>query len=119
MAVGQFLGPRKNYVYTADNGSTEYVLNLDETLGSITGCDLEIYTGQEGVSPAPKRFKPRIVYWESDDGKYRKRLTCGTTDATLYATNSSTNLTIDGVSGKTTGRVGEKLTFLKAAASNP
>lgn len=114
MGVGQYLGERKTYVYTSDDTDTEYVLLLDETLATIDGCDLENYTGQAGVTPAPRRFKPRIVYWESNDGKYRKKLICGTTDATLYKSNSSTALTIDGIAGKTTGRVGEKLTFLKA-----
>lgn len=116
MGLGQFLGPRLAYVYTSDDGSTEYVLQLDSTLATLTGVDLENYTGQSGVSPAPKRFEPRIVYWESNDGVYRKKLVCGTTNATLYATNTSTSLTIDGIAGKTTGRVGEKLTFIKAQA---
>lgn len=117
MGVGQYLGPRLAYVYTADDSTTEYVLQLDSTLAALEGVDLESYTGQEGVSPAPRRFQPRIVYWESNDGVYRKRLICGSTDATLYATNSSTALTIDGIAGKTTGRVGEKLTFLKAQSA--
>jgi len=117
MGVGQFLGPRLAYIYTADDGTTEYVLQLDSTLATIPGAALTNYTGQPGVSPAPRRFEPRIVYWESNDGVYRKRLVCGTTTATLYATNVSTSLTIDGIAGKTTGRVGEKLTFLKAQAA--
>lgn len=119
MAEGQFLGARKAYVYTSDDGTTEYVLSLDETLATLTGVDLENYTGQDGVIPAPKRFKPRKVYWQSNDGKYRKKITCGTTDSTLYKANKSTTLTIDGVAGATTGRVGEKLTFVRAQANDP
>lgn len=117
MAVGQFLGPRAAYVYTSDDGTTEYVLQLDTTLASLDGTDLENYTGQEGVSPSPKRFQPRGVYWESNSGVYRKRIICGTTNSTLYASNVSVALTIDGEAGRTTGRVGEKISFIKAQSS--
>lgn len=117
MPEGQFLGSRKAYVYTADDATSEYYILLDETLASLAGVSLPAYTGQTGVQPLPKRFKPRIVYWESNDGVYRKRITCGSGAATLYAANTSQTLTIDGVDGRTTGRVGEKFSFVKLQVS--
>lgn len=116
MPEGQFTGSRASYVYTSDTGAL-YVLQLDETLGDLTGVDLDAFDpGSPGAAtPKPTRFSPRGVYWQATatgfEGK-RKFLVCGTTDATLYDSNVRQTLTIDGVAGTTTGRRGEKLSFL-------
>lgn len=115
MAEGQFLGPRGSYVYTSDSGDS-YVITTDATLGALTGCDLTAFNPASpgGATAAPKRFKPRGVYWKGTATGYekaRKFLICGTTDATLYDTTVGATLTIDGVAGVTTGRRGETLTF--------
>jgi len=112
MPEGQFSGSRSAYVYTSD-AEELYILQLDDTLASIAGTDLDDYTGQADAKPAPKRFKPRIVYWENTDRTKRKRIVCGKTDATLYAQEKSSSLTVDGTTGFTTGRVGEKLTYIR------
>jgi hypothetical protein len=113
MAEGQFLGTRSAYVYTTD-AEDLYILQLDDTLAALTGTDLEDYTGQADAKPAPKRFSPRIVYWESNDRSKRKRIVCGKGDSALYGQETSSKLTVDGVEGFTTGRVGEKLTYVRA-----
>jgi len=111
--ISLFTGTRSAYVYTNDDGTTEYIIELNDLLASVTGTDLEDYTGQAGAFPKPDRFEPRCVYWESDDKVYRKKIVCGTTDSALYKPTTSQAVTVNGVSGKTTGRVGEKITFLK------
>ena len=118
MPEGQFLGTRSAYVYTTD-AEDLYILQLDDTLASLAGTELDDYTGQANTKPAPKRFSPRIVYWESDDRTKRKRIVCGKPDAALYGQETSSALTIDGISGFTTGRVGEKLTYVKAKVADP
>jgi len=107
--MASFTGSRSKYVYESDGGGN-YSLLLDEELSAIAGTALVAQTNQTGVTPKPQRFKPRGVYWQGDTGQ-RKFLVCGKADAALYATNSSTTLTIDGVAGKITGRTGERQSF--------
>jgi len=107
--MASFTGSRSKYVYESDGGGN-YSLLLDEELSAIAGTALVALTNQTGVTPKPQRFKPRGVYWQGDTGQ-RKFLVCGTSDAALYATSSSTALTIDGVEGRITGRVGERQSY--------
>lgn len=118
MPEGQFTGPRKAYIYTTDDGKTT-VLLLDETIASLTGTGLVPYTNQSVDMPKTYRFTPRIVYWQSDDRRKRKRITCGTSSAAMYAKTVSVALTIDGVAGFTTGRVGEKISYLRGETASP
>lgn len=117
MPEGQYTGERGNYVYTSDDGS-DYIITTDKTLGSIAGTDLQLATtGSDAVSP-PKRFRPRIVYWQGElnDRIVRKKIICDSTSS-LYQNNKSVALTIDGVAGFTTGRRGEKFSYLKLNAA--
>lgn len=112
MPEGQFTGTRATYEYVADDGSL-YLISLDETLGGLTGTGLDLANDTTTGTELPKRFVPRVVYWQGDlDGRIvRKALVCNT-DGALYGAKS-TALTIDGVDGSTTGRRGEKFTFRK------
>lgn len=115
MPVGQFSGTRASYVYTSDTGAL-YVLQLDETLGDLTGAGLDAYdpASPGSATPKPTRFQPRGVYWQGTATGFetkRKFITCGTLDATLYDSNVRQTLTIDGVAGVTTGRRGEQISF--------
>lgn len=111
MPEGQFLGKRVTYNYQMEDG-TEVQLVLDETLGSLAGADLVPAVTGDGSVPKPLRFEPRGVYWQGElDGKIkRKFIPCNPTGS-LYLANTSQELTIDGVAGKTTGRKGETLSF--------
>ena len=115
MPEGQFTGERKAYLYENDNG-TKYVMQLDGTLGDLTGSNLEDYTGQDGAQPKPTRFEPRGVYWQGKlgDRQVRKFIVCNASGSTLYESDTSQELTIDGVAGYTTGRRGEQLSFIRA-----
>lgn len=114
MPEGQFSGARASYEYTSDTGAS-YLLTLDETLGTVANNGLVAATTATTAISAPKRFQPRVVYWQGTlDGRIvRKQLVCGTAAATLYASNVSQAVTIDGVAGVTTGRKGEQVSFLK------
>lgn len=116
--AGNSLGPRKAYIYTTDDGKT-VVLLLDETIASLTGTGLVPYTNQVPDMPKAYRFTPRVVYWEAEDRSIRKRITCGTTSSTIYAKTISASLTIDGIAGFTTGRVGEKVSYLRGSTATP
>lgn len=130
MPEGQFTGTRQNYIYEGDGGS-KYIITTDETLGGLAGTGLEVATSANAAdaAPAPKRFEPRVVFWQAElDGRMvRKAIICGDVTADLYAEDISQTLTIDGVAGSTTGRRGEKLSFLRlsqgdddgGAAPNP
>jgi hypothetical protein len=116
MPEGQFSGERSRYVYESDGG-VNFILTLDDTL-VIAGSGLVPFDPQNppagGVCPAPKRFKPRGVYWQATDTGFegkRKFIVAGTSAAAIYATNASTSFQVDSVDGLTTGRRGETLTF--------
>jgi len=116
MPVGQFVGPKKKVQYESDSGDV-YILLRDETLAGVAGVglvDSDPATDPDS-SPAPRGFKPRGVYWQSNDDQTppgaRKFLICGTPLAALYATSAGAAVTVDGVAGRTTGRRGETLSF--------
>ena len=115
MPEGQFTGSRGKYVYATDTGKN-YILTLDTTLATLAGTGLVAFDPENPgtATPAPRRFKPRVVFWQGTTGAFlgkRKALVCGSVTAALYATESGGALTVDGAAGKTTGRRGEKLTF--------
>lgn len=117
MPSDQTLGARKAYEYENDQGG-KWLVTLDETLGNLSACGLSAATHDTTAVPKPVRAKPRHVWWESDDGIYRKKLTCNP-EASAYKSNISTAITIAGIAGKTTGRVGEKLSFQRFAPLVP
>lgn len=113
MAEGQYSGLKCTYEYVTDLNAT-YLLVLDATLGGLTGNGLVLATETTNGTPAPSRFEPRTVFWVGtlNGRSVRKKIICGTQDADYYATDVSQNLTIDGADGRTTGRKGEKLSFV-------
>lgn len=115
MPYGQFTGPRLKYAYEDDTGAT-VVLRLDST-NVIPNSALPVYdpaVNTEAIAK-PLGFKPRGVYWQATAEDYegrRKFLVCGDPLAVLYSSNVPQVVTIDGVAGVTTGRRGEKLSYL-------
>lgn len=110
MPTGQTLGPRRYFLYTADDANT-YSLLLDETLGVAGGLTLN-----DTNPPPPRRFKPRGVYIEATiAGAVARKFLVTSENSALYATDNSTSVTIDGTAFKTTGRRGEQMSF----GSNP
>lgn len=123
MPEGQYTGSRKTYIYNSDNNETTYLIRTDETLGDIPGCGLTAATAATAEASdgrLPTGFRPRVVHWQGmlGDRMVRKELICGSTAATLYNTVTPTQLNIDGsTEGTTTGRRGEKVTFLSLPAA--
>lgn len=113
MPEGQFSGTRATYEYTTEEGDV-YLLTLDTTLGGLPAAGLSVATATTTGTTPPKRFKPRVVFWEGliSGRKVRKQLVCEA-DSTLYSSVKSQALTIDGVSGFTTGKKGERFSFAK------
>lgn len=105
MPQGQTLGERRWFRYDTDK-DTPFKILLDQTLGAAGGLE-EDDTGNS----LPKRFEPRYVWVEGEVGgeKVRKRIVCSRTSS-LYS-SVPTNVTIDGVQFRSTGRVGEKQVF--------
>lgn len=109
------LGERGWYVYTSDTG-TQY--------GYLTDVDLATAMGATamtaGLPNLPRRFKPRVIFWEGedDDGTVvRKEVIAPATTSTGYNSNASVALTIDGTAGTVTGRRGEKMSFPRLASA--
>lgn len=112
MAVGQRLGPKAVYLYIADDGAV-YTIRRDATLGDLAGTGLTRATaGSESNGRLPIGLKPRGVHWQGEVGgvRYRKFLICNP-EGTLYLSNASQALAIDGDPGATTGRRGEAASF--------
>lgn len=121
MPEGQYVGPKASYIYTSDNG-TQFAMyrDTDLVLGGATG--LEPYTETASFAfPLPRGLKPRGVYWLGYIGSrpVRKFLICGSLDAPLYITDSSTSLTIDGIPGAITGKKGESLRLIRRTRTVP
>lgn len=115
MAEGQFTGSKSKVVYTTDSGKS-IILRIDDDL-VVTGSSLPTYdpaSPPANITGKFQRFKPRGVYWEGTatgfEGR-RKFLICGDSDATLYAADTPTTVTVDGVAGITTGKRGESYTL--------
>lgn len=114
--AGNRLGERARYVYSSDGGST-YILETDTDLalaGFGSGAAVPVLfdpAAPGGATPAPKRFKPRIVYVQAADGA-RKALIAFSPTASAYQRNNSGTYTIDEEEGwVSTGRRGESLSF--------
>lgn len=118
MPEGQFTGARAAYEYISDTGNT-YLLTLDATLGGIAGCDLTAATTATTATTAPKGLKPRIIYWQGTlNNKIVRKKLVANASGSLYS-DTSQALTIDGVVGSTTGRRGEKSSFLRLPPPAP
>ena len=115
MAEGQFLGSKSVYVYTDDSG-VGYLVRMDQTLGSIPELGMVPAVDADLTKPTlPKGFSTRKVLWEGtcEGIKRRKTLTANNT-STAYLAAGSTAFDISGSSaGATTGRVGEKKSYLR------
>lgn len=114
MPEGQFTGERGVYLYTSD-GDDVYLVQTDKTLGDLPETGLTpATTGNAGTATAmPKRFKPRVVYWQGElDGKQVRKKLVINRSSDLTSATTPTAITIDGVSGTTTGRRGEQISFL-------
>lgn len=114
--AGNRLGDRKKYVYKNDAGG-EYILETDASLaiagfGAAGAAPVEYDPESPGsAGPAPRRFSPRVVYLQANDGA-RKAVIAFDPTASAYERENSASYTIDTETGwQSTGRRGEKLTF--------
>lgn len=110
---GNRLGRKSVYDYTDDTGKAISLL-IDDNLAIVnSGLTLDSAGG-----PKPLRFHPRVVFAQAiiDGRVVRKTLICGTADSGLYKSNTSSAVQIDGRTFYTTGRRGEKLSFLSSGA---
>lgn len=114
--AGNRLGSRSKYVYNNDAGG-QYVLETDDSLaiagfGAANAAPVLFNPASPGdATPAPRRFKPRVVYLQAADGA-RKEVICFSATASAYARQTSGSYTIDTEENwSSTGRRGEKLSF--------
>lgn len=119
MPEGQFTGERCAYVYIMDNGDAIQLV-LDRTIAEVIGSGLVLAVADDGSAAKPINFKPRGVYWQGElDGKQKRKFVPCSFPSPLYGQNVSASVTIDGVVGRTTGRIGEKLSFARYCAPTP
>lgn len=114
MPDGQFLGTRGKYVYT-DDGGKDLILTVDNSLAAISTTLSAFDPANPGTAvPAPRRFKPRGLWWQGTAAGYttrRKFIIIGDISEGKYGVNVPAAFQIDGIDGKFTGRRGEKMTY--------
>ncbi len=114
--VGNRLGPRATFEYETDAQET-VVYQGDRSVGLAVGNVLAT-TSARPISINSKYLTGRYVLVELvSDPTVRKRIFIGDPLNTLFAADASQTVTINGAVFRTTGRVGEKVSFL--AASEP
>lgn len=103
---GNTLGERRSYRYTSDTG-TAYCIVTDLDLGTAAGLTLS--TEHPSL---PRRFRPRVVFVEAIVGtkKVRKALVVNT-NSDLFS-DTAESVLIDGVTFTSTGRRGEKYSWV-------
>lgn len=119
MGEGQYTGKKKVYIYKTDAG-TETLVKLDETLGSISQLGLQLASTGDLKKPVLVGVSPRKVHWQGEVGGLikSKSLTCNP-ESSAYKSDVSVAFEIDGSSkGGTTGRTGEKKTFIRIDNTN-
>lgn len=114
--VGNLLGPRAVFEYTTD--ALEVVSYVaDRSVGLAVGNPLATNPGRP-TSVNSKYLRGRYVLLQlQSDPNVKKRVVIAESDNTLFAADSSQTVTINSVVWQTTGRVGERVSFL--AASEP
>lgn len=113
------VGPKKKYKYVMDDG-TVIKLRLDQTYGDLAACGLTPVATTDNAINKPTNFKPRVVYWKSEPipaadnepavASVTRTLVCSAT-SDAYKSVDNYTIEIDGISGQTTGRRGEQLSF--------
>lgn len=106
--AGNTLGPRAKYQYVSDTGD---VFNIRTDVDLATAAGLTASAAGVG-SAKPGELEPRRVFCQAtiNDKLVRKALIVDI-DSPLYATDTSSTVTIDGTVFTTTGRKGESLSF--------
>lgn len=110
--VGNLLGERGTFVYTTDTGETVN-FSQDRSVGLAVGNTLAT-TSTRPVSVNNKYLQGRYVLAQLEDNpRVKKRIVIGSPTAASFDTETSTTLIINGQNFVTTGRVGEKASFLR------
>lgn len=105
--AGNILGRRSYYNYESDSGDTFSILT-DDSLAAAAG----LVAGASNQAP-PRRFQPRVVFVEGNFGGQvkRKSVIIGDPLNAAYASNTTSDLVIDGLTYQVTGRRGEQVSF--------
>lgn len=110
--VGNRLGSRAAFDYETDDGESVLMVQ-DESVGEAVG-NVKATTPQRATSVNSKYLRGRYILVQSKtDPDVKKKIVIGDPTNTLYASDSSSEVTINGVVFVTTGRVGEAVTFLR------
>ena len=110
--VGNRLGPRATFEYETDSLET-ILYQADRSVGIAVGNTLAT-TAARPSSINTRYLTGRYVLVEAvGDPNVRKRIFIGDRLNTLFSGDTSQTVTINGVEFQTTGRVGERVSFLK------
>lgn len=119
MAEGSYTGTKGIYLYEDDN-AVSYLVRRDNTLAAVPEAGLTAAADADLTKPElPSRLQMRYVNWTGtcDGREVSKKLYCNI-DSPAYAAAGATPFNIDGsTDGSTTGRVGEKKSFLRLTGS--
>lgn len=116
----------RSFFYEMDDGLTYTTVSRDYSNSQIIGVNADTTAVLSSGTPpagltqrvigADRRFEPRYVWWQADDGSKRRKLTCFSPDADLY-NGLGTAVTIEGIPGRIVGRVGERESIISPSTA--
>lgn len=110
--VGNRLGKRAAFDYETDDGESVLMVQ-DESVGLAIG-NIKATEAQRATSVNSKYLRGRYVLLQlKSDPNVKKKVVVGDSTNAIFAADSTTDVTINGVVWATTGRVGEAVTFLQ------
>lgn len=106
--LGNVLGERRTYLYTADNG-TQYNMDVDNSIAVAVNNTPSTDANLPGLRVNQKRpLQPRYILAESAaDPEIKKRIVIGSATNPLFVGTTST-FTANGVAFRVTSSNGEK-----------
>ncbi len=117
--MGNTLGPRPTYQYTTDSGRN-IRFRQDEDLATAVGNTASTSGPLQQLPINGAYIAPRVVYAvQSSDDSVRKTIVVGEANNSIFDTDNSQTITIDGEQFTTTGRRGERQQFGGGTPAEP
>ncbi len=111
-SVGNLLGQRGTFIYTTD-ALEDVLITQDRSVGLAVGNPLATETGRP-TSVRSRYLEGRYILCQAqDDPRIKKRIVVCTPDSSIFLADSSQEILINARIFVTTGRVGEKASFLR------
>lgn len=115
-AAGENNDSRKTMVYTADDGTTVYTVDISENIGEAMG--FADFTTSTVATPLPRGYQMRTVTFSDSSGKVKGTYPVGSPTTSIYVEGGTITVArkgkATGVVCQVTGSQGEKKRFAAA-----